>query len=112
MADRTLFNVIDGESGWKADLIVRKDRPFSNAEFARRQPGMLLGVEIAIATPEDLILSKLEWASLGASARQLEDVRALVAMAGDALDRAYVAHWADALGLAEAWDEISRAERG
>jgi len=30
--------VIDNETGWKVDLIVRKDRPFSEAEFERRVP--------------------------------------------------------------------------
>src|SRR5262245_34125565 len=30
------FNVIDFATGWKVDLIVRKSRPFSREEFARR----------------------------------------------------------------------------
>lgn len=111
LANRTLFNVIDGESGWKADLIVRKARPFSVEEFGRREPAQFLGVDIHIARPEDLILSKLEWAALGASARQMEDVRALVRLAGDALDREDVARWAEELGVAEAWQSIAIEDR-
>lgn len=72
LTEHTMFNVIDPESGWKADLIVCKTRPFSHEEFARREVVTYLGVDIAIARPEDLILAKLEWASLGASARQLD----------------------------------------
>ncbi|MEX0892808.1 MAG: hypothetical protein WEB88_11615 [Gemmatimonadota bacterium] len=30
------FNAIDPESGWKADFIFRKSRPFSETEYARR----------------------------------------------------------------------------
>jgi hypothetical protein len=33
---RSMFNVIDLATGWKADLIVRKGRPFSAEELRRR----------------------------------------------------------------------------
>lgn len=36
LARRDQFNIIDVASGWKVDLIIRKDRPFSHSEFARR----------------------------------------------------------------------------
>ncbi len=38
------FNVIDMETGWKVDLIVRKRRPFSRTEFERRRSEEVLGV--------------------------------------------------------------------
>ena len=44
---RALLNVIDAESGWKADLIVRKARPFSQEEFERREPARSLGLREA-----------------------------------------------------------------
>ena len=40
---RTQFNVIDPATGWKVDFVIRRDRPFSRAEFARRMRGDLLG---------------------------------------------------------------------
>ena len=36
------FNAIDPESGWKVDLIVREDRPYSRTEFERRERASLL----------------------------------------------------------------------
>lgn len=33
---RGMFNVLLLDSGWKVDLILRKDRPFSRSEFERR----------------------------------------------------------------------------
>lgn len=36
---RSMFNVLDLATGWKLDLIVRKDRPFSREEFGRGRPG-------------------------------------------------------------------------
>lgn len=41
-----LFNVIDFESGWKIDLIIRKSRPFSLEEFDRRREVLLLGTSV------------------------------------------------------------------
>jgi hypothetical protein len=100
----SLFNVIDMVTGWKVDLIPRKQRPFSEAEFARRSRLEVLGVPLFVASLEDTIVAKLEWAKAGGgSQRQLEDVRELVQLAGERLDRAYVEGWIDALDLAAMW---------
>lgn len=106
LADRTMFNIIDPETGWKADLILRKDRPFSVEEFARKVMTELLGERVAVATLEDVILSKLEWATIGGSARQLEDVRRLLTIGSDILDFAYVERWVASLGLRRAWESV------
>lgn len=103
LATRGMFNVIDGESGWKADLIVRKERPVSRAEFERRIRARLGDTVIEVAAAEDVILSKLEWARLGASTRQLDDVRSLLEQVGEDIDRAYIEHWVAALGLQTEW---------
>lgn len=106
LATRTMFNVVDLESGWKVDLIIRKDRPFSVAEFSRRTELILSGLRIPVATVEDLVLAKLEWAQLGGSARQLDDVRALIEIAGPSFDSRYVQEWIAALGLEPTWHRI------
>ena len=110
LMSRTMFNVVDGDSGWKADLIVRKARSFSVEEFGRRQPADFLGVPIDVATLEDIVLAKLEWAKLGGSARQVEDVRTLLRLAGDALDLEYVKTWIDALGIQNEWERANARE--
>ena len=106
LADRTMFNAIDPESGWKADLIVRKHRPFSVEEFGRQLTTELLGQRVAVATLEDVILSKLEWATMGGSARQLEDVRRLLAIAGNAIDSEYIERWIEPLGVRRTWQTV------
>ncbi len=60
----SLFNVIDFASGWKIDFIVRKPRDFSRLEFDRRTPANVLGTTLFVASPEDVLISKLEWAKL------------------------------------------------
>ena len=54
------FNVIDMATAWKADLIVRKARPFSVEEMRRRVEGDLLGAKVFVASAEDTLISKLE----------------------------------------------------
>lgn len=102
LAHESLFNVIDASTGWKVDLIIRKSRRFSVTEFGRRLPLDFDGHRLSVATVEDVILSKLEWAKLGGSARQIEDVRALV-RASVSLDLSYINHWIAELGLATQW---------
>lgn len=103
---RGQFNVIDPESGWKADLIVRKNRPFSEAEFGRRRSATLLGLELALTSPEDLVIAKLEWSVLGDSELQRRDLIQLLESVGSALDRRYVETWISRLGLESAWRAV------
>jgi hypothetical protein len=103
---RGQFNVIDARIGWKADLIIRKNRPFSIQEFGRRRSATILGVEVALATREDLILAKLEWAEMGDSGLQHRDILQLVEAGWDSLDRDYIATWAAELDVASAWKRV------
>jgi hypothetical protein len=105
---RGQFNVIDLKTGWKADLIFRKARPFSLSELARRAPSIVLGVQVFAASAEDTVLAKLEWAKLGESERQLRDVRGILDVKGSSLDRGYIEGWLDELGVRELWDRVQR----
>ena len=95
---RDMVNVIDMTTGWKVDLIIRKDRPFSESEFGRRVAADLGGVAVCIATVEDTILAKLEWASSSGSDRQLRDVEAMLRVQNP--DWSYLELWAGELGVA------------
>ncbi|MEZ4423233.1 MAG: hypothetical protein R3E98_07495 [Gemmatimonadota bacterium] len=103
---RGSFNAIDAESGWKVDFIPRKERPFSRSEFQRRRLVPMLGSEVAVVSPEDLVLAKLEWASKGDSERQRRDAARVMESLGAALDHAYVERWLDALAVREEWERV------
>lgn len=112
LADRSQFNVVEQATGWKADLLIRRDRPFSALEFQRRQRADILGTTGFIATAEDTIIAKLEWAKAGGSERQLRDVRSILAVSGDQLDMAYLDRWVRDLDLSELWEEAQRPTDG
>jgi hypothetical protein len=110
LAHRRQFNVIDTVRACKVDLIIRKDRAFSREEFLRRQHvDVGFGRTLAMVTPEDAILSKLEWAKRTDSERQLRDAAGIVEL-NPALDRRYIAHWAEELGVSDLWRVVSGAE--
>jgi hypothetical protein len=74
---------------------------------------LLPTVTVALSSPEDTILSKLEWSrKAGGSGKQLEDASGVLAV-NPGLDRTYVERWARELGVLDAWDEIvGRKPRG
>jgi hypothetical protein len=77
-------------------------------ELSRREAMDFFGVPLAVASLEDVILSKLEWAKLGASARQLDDVRTLLRIAGDDADHSRLDRWVAAAGPREQWEVACR----
>jgi hypothetical protein len=106
---RGQFNAIDPERGWKVDLILRKERPFSVTEFSRRRAVSLMGVEVSVATIEDLILAKLEWMALGEPDLQRRDIVRLLVESRDSIDRDYMTEWVGKLGVRRQWeDALSR----
>ena len=111
LAHHGLFNAIDPGTGWKVDIIIRKDRGFNRSEFGRRVPAELLGIQLALTTVEDLIIAKLEWSELGVSELQRRDVAGIIESAGDEIDLAYVERWIDELGLRPAWDRVRTQQR-
>lgn len=106
---QSLFNVIDMVTGWKIDFIIRKSRAFSEEEFRRRSPVILHGIELFVASVEDLVVSKLEWAKLAQSPRQIEDVAGIFRMRWQSLDRTYLEKWVLELGLTAQWDDARRS---
>jgi hypothetical protein len=111
LSDRTQFNVIETRYASKIGLIMRRDRPLSVEEFRRRiSVDLSFASEVSIVTAEDAILSKLEWARrAGDSERQLADAAGVVAV-NPSIDRTYIDHWSQILGVDDLWDRIRGAE--
>lgn len=56
-----------------------------------------------MASAEDVIVSKLEWAKLGQSERQILDVAGILRTKGEALDYPYIERWVVTLALESQW---------
>lgn len=106
LESRGMFNIIDTENGWKVDLIIRKDRPFSREEFARRRSAELMGLKTWVVSPEDSILSKLEWTKGRDSTLQLQDATQVLIVQWGSLDFDYLRRWAIQLDVVEQLEAI------
>jgi hypothetical protein len=103
LRQQDMFNVLDNVTGWKTDLIILKRTAYSQEAFHRRIPVTMGSVALFVARAEDTILSKLEWAHMGSSLRQIEDVVGILKTQGGAVDRAYIEKWVRELGLSSEW---------
>lgn len=102
LEQRDMFNLIDhGSSGWKVDLIVPEDSPFGRSQLERRARATVLGMDVWVASPEDTVLAKLQWATAGGSERQLSDAAGVLEVQGEGIDNEYLDSWAVKLGVEE-----------
>jgi hypothetical protein len=65
-----------------------------------------LGVDVWVASPEDVVLSKLEWAKDSGSQQQMQDVLGVLQVQYERLDREYLRRWAEELGVADKLGEL------
>ncbi len=104
---RSMFNAIHTAAVVKLDIIVRKPGAYREMEFRRRRRAEIDGAPMWVVSPEDLVLSKLDWARDSRSEVQLRDVQKLI-KAQPSLDWTYIQEWATRLGLLELIREVRR----
>jgi hypothetical protein len=92
-----MFNAIDNETGFKVDFIVRKDTVFRENEFLRRRKAVIANFDVWIVSPEDLIISKIEWIQQIQSDKQINDIINLLAY--PSVDKDYIKNWCNNLSL-------------
>ena len=113
------FNLIHLGSAYKFDLFPLGPERFQRRQFARRryEKASIFGgaaIELSVATPEDVILSKLSRYRRGGevSDRQWTDVLGVVAQQRSRLDIAYLNEWANELGIADLLEAALRERHG
>jgi len=79
------------------------------ARFQRRRKVFdeLIGCDVWLPSPEDVIIVKLRWAAIGKRGKDADDVRDVIAVQGDEeLDWDYIHKWTARHGTRELLDEI------
>lgn len=105
VSKRSSFNLIHPASGLKVDFMVAEDSAFNRSRFRRaRELEIGLDAPVLFASPEDVILKKLEYYRMGASEKHLRDI-AGVLRTTDELDEPYLEYWAELLGVKDAWEK-------
>ena len=104
---RMQFNIIHPASGLKVDIIVRKNTPFDDSRFSRtRRITPAETYSANFAAPEDIIIMKMSYYKDGGSEKHLRDITGILKISAGEVDTAYIAHWAQRLGLSEIWAAI------
>jgi hypothetical protein len=104
---RFQFNVIHPESGLKIDVMLPTDSPFDRSRLSRAvrlQDGPDVGAWFA--SPEDVILKKLEYFKEGGSEKHVRDILGILRIRGERVDRGYIGEWAGRLGVTAEWEMI------
>jgi len=110
------FNLIELETSYKFDLFPLPDGPYFRTELDRREnaqhPFGDKLIEFSVVSPEDAILTKLIWfrAGGGVSDRQWNDVRGILEVQGDRLDRDYLLRWARELDVVDLVEQLLSGE--
>jgi hypothetical protein len=107
------FNIIHRETMFKVDVFIPRPRPFLQSQLARAQRQKFTfdtEVSAKFASPEDTILSKLEWYRLGGevSDRQWRDILGVLKTRVGELELDYLQKWAQELKVG---DLLERALR-
>ena len=107
-----ILQVTDIETISRADLILATGNTFEQIQFERRQqyeiPG---GIQVNLASPEDIIISKLQWRSQTQSDKQWRDILGILKVQGESLDFNYLNDWSNRLGFTQDLQQ-ARTEAG
>jgi len=101
-----MFNLIQNQYMVKVDFIVKKSSAYQQTEFSRRKNVLIEKCTVWIASPEDLIISKLIWAKDSRSEMQMKDIKNLI-KAADGLDLRYIDKWIRELGLEQLYKGVN-----
>jgi len=100
------FNILHLETDARADVYLAGEDPLARRGLEHRKSVMLVGRRVPIASPEYVILHKLRFRLQGASERHLRDVRGMLRVLGETIDRAALERDAVAFGFTAAWKEL------
>ncbi len=90
---------------FQIELFYLSDDPHDQERFRRRRPVPMFGREVFLPSAEDVIVTKLRWASSHRS-KDADDVRGVIAVQADTIDWPYVYAWCDRHGTRALLDEI------
>lgn len=109
---RSQFNLIHPASGLKVDFMIPKESEFNRSRFARaRSIRPASAYEARFASPEDVIVKKMEYYQEGGSEKHLRDIAGILKISAGEIDVQYLTEWADRLGLMPVWEAVQRRLR-
>jgi hypothetical protein len=78
---------------FKIELFMLSDDPHDKARFSRRRLEKIGDRKVFVASPEDVVITKLRWSKGGRRAKDVEDVRGVLAVLQGKLEMDYIRRW-------------------
>ncbi len=101
------FNLIHHSTGFKADLYPTGHDELNSWAFRGKRAFVFEGEKVILASPEYVIVRKLEYFREGRSEKHLRDIRAMLAVSGEQLDRSALSQWIEKRNLAAEWQQVT-----
>lgn len=111
---RTTFNILHSASGYKIDVMLTDRSEYNEARLKRVR---LLtnndGLRVVYASPEDVIIKKMEFYKIGRSDKHIRDIAGILKVNGPHIDREYIERWARKFNVMDVWQlATDRAKSG
>ena len=100
------FNVLHPASGLKADFYIARRDELHAWAFRHVRQYTVGNTHIRLAPPEYVIVRKLEYLCEGGSEKHLRDIRGILAVSGERLDRRALHQWIVRRGLEREWRNV------
>ncbi|MBA4030474.1 MAG: hypothetical protein C0478_06225 [Planctomyces sp.] len=89
------------------DVIIPKDNAYDRLRILRSaQLELEDGLSGWFASPEDVIVKKLQFFQEGRSEKHLRDIASMLLIREQLIDRDYISRWASQFGVAAEWEVV------
>lgn len=102
------FNLIHHRSGFKADIYIKGQDDLHQWAFSNKKSFEINDEIIWLAPPEYVILRKLEYFREGQSEKHLNDIKNILEVSGEQIDKKQLEKEIHARGLDKEWKSIDK----
>jgi hypothetical protein len=108
-APKGQFNIIHSDSGLKADFYFANRDELDAWAFRNVRQYIFEKMVVRLAPPEYVIVRKLEYFREGGSEKHLRDIRAMLAVSGEQINRKELDEWIRLRQLEPEWKKVNIA---
>ena len=101
------FNIIHVDSTFKADIYLTGRDEFNAWAFRNKRKVEFRGDTVMLAPPEYVIVRKLEYFREGGSDKHLRDIRAMLNVSGDSINREDLNFWIQRRSVEAQWKRVN-----
>jgi hypothetical protein len=100
------FNIIHMETTFKADMYPTGRDEFNGWAFRNKRAVQFQGETLVLAPPEYVIVRKLEYFREGGSEKHLRDIRAMLNVSGEMINRDDLNFWIQRRSVETQWNLV------